>query len=51
MPNHKVNMLDKKHPFNLSISKKVIIAFDSKCKKLDINKNDIAESLFKEFLK
>ena len=51
MPNHKKNPLDKKHPFNLSISANVIEAFEERCKLFEVSKNEIAEELFKDFLK
>lgn len=50
MPNHKVNPFDKKKPFNLSISSGVIECFENYCNELNINKNEIAESLIVDFL-
>jgi len=50
MPNIKKNPLDKKYPFNLSISIRVIEAYERRCKELDVSKHEIAEDLFKGFL-
>jgi len=49
MPNHKVNPFDKKKPLNLSISSGVIESFIQRCNELEIDKNDVAESLLKDF--
>lgn len=50
MPNHKINILEKKVSFPLSIRRVVKDEFERKCEEMSINKNELAESLFCDYL-
>jgi len=50
MPNHKVNILEKKRPFNCSIRNCVILAFENYCKGLDLDQNAYLEGLITQHL-
>ncbi|AKG94223.1 hypothetical protein AVT43_gp49 [Polaribacter phage P12002L] len=50
MANHKVNILEKKEPWNLSQKKYIILNFESYCDSLEIDKNALIESILKDFL-
>lgn len=51
MANKKKYARLRKTPFPLSIRKGVINDFEKMCQELEIDKNEMAESLFKEFIK
>lgn len=51
MAQNKVNILEKKIPYPLSIRRGVVIEFDKHCADFGIDRNTVAESLFKEYLK
>lgn len=51
MANKKKYARVRKTPYPLSIRKGVIMDFEKMCQKFEIDKNEMAESLFKEFIK
>ena len=50
MPQNKINVLDKKVPFNLSVRRVIKIEVEKKCDEFSIDKNAVAESLFSQWL-
>lgn len=46
----KINPLYRKVPLRLSITNQVAYQFEKTCEKFGIDKNDVAESLFRDFL-
>lgn len=50
MPQNKVNVLDKKVPFNLSVRRVIKIEVEKKCDEFSIDKNAVVESLLSQWL-
>tara|TARA_R110000772_G_C13148303_1_gene424750 strand:+ start:49 stop:216 length:168 start_codon:yes stop_codon:yes gene_type:complete len=50
MPSKKVDSLEKKKPYNLSIRTATVLAFDSHCADYAFNKNTLIESFMEEYL-
>lgn len=50
MPNNKVDSLEKKRPYNLSIRSATILGFDTHCAEYSFDKNALIESFIEEYL-
>jgi hypothetical protein len=50
MPNKKIDSLEKKMPYPLSIRTVTVLAFDSHCAEYMFDKNALIESFMEEYL-
>ena len=50
MANNRINLLEKKVPFNISIRRVIKEQFELKCLEYQIDKNSLIESLMFEYL-
>jgi hypothetical protein len=50
MPSKKVDSLEKKKPYNLSIRTATVLSFDSHCADYMFDKNALIESFMEEYL-